>query len=464
LFNILPENSDFTMTGGYVNVSMDIRGSITDPEFFGSARGTSLRVKVPNYITQELRPIPFTVTIEGNEMNFGPVPVAVGKGAGTAKGWFLIDRWIPDTFSIDITVPRESPVPYGFDINGFVARGDASGNLNFSMENLCFDISGDLYANNTEMGVNYDEMVNRQENTFSDGKIPCVVDLTVNTGPVVEFVYPNSRIPILRANPDMGTKIHITVDSLARQFSLVSDIKIRRGEIYYLERSFYVRSGLLVFRENELRFDPRLTARAEIRDHTDNGPVTISMIVDNAPLLSFTARFESNPALSQMEILALLGQNVPGAQQDENAAAVQRAFLSSGSEIATNFIVGRQMGQIEQQIRNFMRLDMFNVRTQIIQNALFRALQSPVDRTSSLGNYFDNTTVFGGKYIGQDMFVQGMLSMRYDASKDTFVLAPEIGIEMQNPLFGIRWDFSPTHPESWYVNDNSITFTWSKSF
>jgi hypothetical protein len=465
LFSILPEISDFTMTGGYVNASVDIRGSITDPEFFGYARGTSLRIRVPNYITQELRPIPFTVTIEGNEMNVGPVPVAVGKGAGIVKGWFRIDRWIPDTFSIDIVVPRESPIPYGFDINGFIARGDAAGDLNVSMENRRFDISGNMNANNTELGLNFDEMANqRGEDPFSSGKTPFVVDVTISTGPVVEFVYPNSRLPILKANPDMGTKIHVTVDSLARQFSVISDIKIRGGEIFYLERSFYIRSGLLVLRENELRFAPRLTARAEIRDYTDNGPVTISMIVENAPLLSFAARFESTPVLSQMEILALLGQNVPGAQPEESAASIQRAFLNSGSEIATNFIIGRQMGYLEQQIRNFTRLDMFSVRTQVVQNALFRALQSPVDRTSGVGNYFDNTTVFGGKYIGQDMFVQGMLSMRYDANRDAFVLAPDFGIEMQNPLFGIRWDFAPTHPENWYVNDNSITLTWSRSF
>jgi len=465
LFNMLPENSDFYMTGGYVSASLEIKGSITDPEFYGSARGTSLRIKVPNYMSQEIRPIPFNVTIDGNEINFGPVSVTSGKGAGTVKGWFLIDRWIPNTFSIDISVPRESPVPYAFDMNGFVARGDAAGNLNFSMENLRFDVSGDLYANNTEMGVNYEEMANQKgKDPFSGGKIPCVVDLAVSTGPIVEFIYPNSRLPIIRANPDMGTKIHITVDSLARQFSLVSDIKIRRGEIFYLERNFYIRSGLLVFRENEMRFSPRLTARAEIRDHTDNGPVTISMIVDNAPLLSFTARFESNPVLSQMEILAMLGQNVPGAEPDENAASVQKAFFNSGSEIATNYIMGRQLGQLEHQVRSFTRLDMFSVRTQFVQNAMYRALQSPVDRTNGVGNYFDNTTVFGGKYIGQDMFVQGMLSMRYDAIKESFVLAPDIGFELQNPLFGIRWDFTPTHPESWYVNDNSITFTKSFSF
>jgi hypothetical protein len=79
LFNILPENDEFYMTGGYVNASLDIKGSITDPEFYGSARGTSLRIRVPNYISQEIRPIPLNVTIDGNEINFGPVSVASGK-------------------------------------------------------------------------------------------------------------------------------------------------------------------------------------------------------------------------------------------------------------------------------------------------------------------------------------------------------------------------------------------------
>jgi hypothetical protein len=94
-------------------------------------------------------------------------------------------------------------------------------------------------------------------------------------------------------------------------------------------------------------------------------------------------------------------------------------------------------------------------------------MQQPVDRTGRIGNYFDNTTVFGGKYIGQDMFVQGMLSLRYDGQNTSFgglTLRPDIGIELQNPLFSIRWDFSPMHPENWYINDNSITLMWSRTF
>jgi hypothetical protein len=472
LWALLPRNPDVLLTGGYVTASVNIQGSLIDPEFFGTARGSSVRIRVPRFVTQDIRPIPFTVAIEGNEMQFGPLPATVGSGAGTVNGWFRFDRWIPNIFSIDIQVPRETPIPFGFDITGFLAHGSAAGKLNLSMENLIFDISGDLYANDTELSLNSDEITQAQAaggNLFADTLFPTVVNLNVSTGPVVEFLWPSSDFPILRATPDMGTRVRVTSDSLSRQFSVTSDIKIRGGEIFYFERSFYIRSGTLTFRENEMRFNPLLTARAEVRDRNEDGPVTISMIVDNAPLLSFNARFESNPSLSQMEIFALLGQNLTGTPQvDETTGTevVQRA-LSSTADLLAQFVVIRQL---ERQIRNFTRLDMFSVRTQLLQNAVFNFIglqQNPVDRIAGVGNYFDNTTVFLGKYIGQDLFVQAMLPMRYDANKTTmgglrFDL--DVGVELQNPLFTIRWDFVPTHPENWYVNDNSITVSKSWSF
>jgi hypothetical protein len=471
LFALLPEKTTIFLAGGYVNASVDIKGSLSDPEFFGRARGTSLRFMVPSYIPMEMRPIPFNVAIEGNEIRFGPVPASVGKGAGTVSGKFLIDRWIPNIFSIDITVPRETPIPYSFQISSFTAKGDTSGKMNISMENLTLDISGDLYVNNTLLGINYNEITKSQrQEPFSKTDTHSVVDLMINTGPVVEFIYPNSRIPILRANPDIGTKLHVTADTLAKQFSLTSDIKIRGGEIFYFERSFYIRSGLLVLRENELRFAPRLTARAEVRDRNENGPVTISMIVDNAPLLDFTPRFEASPSLSQMEILALMGQSITGNQVDENT---NRAFFNSATDVFAQFMV---MQRFEKPIRNLFNLDMFSVRTQFLQNMLFTEMgypRQPVDSIGKVGNYFDNTTISLGKYIGQDMFLQSVFSMRYDANRANFggmtVQPPDIRLELQGPVvnnysFRISWDFVPEHPENWWVNDNSITLTLTRSF
>jgi hypothetical protein len=163
-----------------------------------------------------------------------------------------------------------------------------------------------------------------------------------------------------------------------------------------------------------------------------------------------------------------------GNQQNEDENAMQRAFLSSTTDLLTQVTFVRQL---ERQIRNFMGLDMFSVRTQFLQNLVFTAsglMPQPVDRMGGVGNYiFNNTTVFGGKYIGQNIFIQGMLSMRYDENKSSIgglTFEPDIGLELQGPImfnnynFLIRWAFVPMHPENWYVNDNSITLTWSKSF
>jgi hypothetical protein len=468
LWELVPPVPELALTGGYVKASLDIRGSLDDPEFFGMARGTSVGLRVPNFITRDIRPIPFNIVLDGNEIRFGPIPATVGGGAGIVEGWFRFDRWIPNIFSIDIHVPRDTPIPFGFDLTGFLAQGDASGRLQLSMENLVFGISGELYANNTEIGFNTDE-INRLEgpDIFSQGLLPVTLNLEISTGPTVEFLWPSSDFPILRANPDMGTVVRVSADTQTKLFTLNSDVKIRSGEIFYFERSFYIRQGTLSFHENELQFAPRLTARAESRDRTNEGPVTISMIVENAPLLSFTARFESNPPLSQMEIFGLLGQNLTGTDVDESTGGIQRAFLNSSSDLLAQFTVVRRL---ERYVRNFLHLDMFSIRTQLLQNAVFMAAglrQNPVDRNSGVGNYFDNTTVFFGKYIGADMFIQSMLSFRYDENKTTsggLNFEPDIGVELQSPLFNIRWDFIPAHPENWYIDDNSITLLWSKSF
>ena len=459
LWHFVPVKTDVSFSGGFVSAELEIRGPLGDPEFFGRARGSSLRIQVPAYISQDILPIPFSVIIEGNEMTFGPVPAAVGGGAGIVSGWFRFDRWIPNVFSMDIQVSPETPVPFDFDITGFLAHGDVSGALKLSMEDMIFGVTGDLTANNTEISLDTDEIIRAQgTDMFADIWNPVVLNIKVTTGKKVEFLWPNAEFPILQANADMGTYVTVTTDTLARRFSLTSDVKIRSGEIFYFERSFYIREGSLSFRENEIQFEPRISVRAEVRDRTNEGPVTISMIVENAPLLSFTARFESSPPLSQMEIFALLGQNLTG--------AYDRPFMNSTTDILAQFSVVRRL---ERQIRDLLRLDMFSVRTQVLQNAVFQAagLRDRVDRINGVGNYFDNTTVFLGKYIGRDMFVQSMVSIRYDKNKTTLgglSFEPDIGVELESPLFNIRWDFIPTHPENWYVNDNSITLTWTRSF
>jgi hypothetical protein len=478
LWRFIPRKDIINFTGGFVLASVQIKGPLGDPEFFGVARGNSLRIQVPQYIAADIEVVPVTVVLEGNEMAFGPIPARVGSGAGTASGWFRFDRWIPNIFSLDITVPQESSIPFGVDMMGIMAKGSTWGRLNLSMEDYILTVTGDLTGHDTEITLDTRQLASGQFGTFNTtSKVSVVADINIHTGRKVEFAWPFAELPLVRTYADVGSSVRITSDVASGRYSVVGDVDLRSGEIFYFQRSFYIREGMLVFNENEVQFEPRLTARAEIRDRTDEGPVTIRMIIENAPIMDFTARFEADPSLSQFDIFSLLGQNLTGIPLGDDGSGGQRAFLSASSDILAQFNVVRRF---ERHIRDFLRLDMFSIRTQVLQNAVFQAtgLQNPVDRNGGVGNYFDNTTVFLGKYIGSNMFAQAMLSLRYDENQTEIgalsakglslggglYLEPDIGLEIRGSTFGVRWDFIPRHLENMFIDDHSFTLTWRWSF
>ncbi|MDR1839897.1 MAG: translocation/assembly module TamB [Treponema sp.] len=482
LWNLTSNSKDnFNISGGYITGKMNLSGPVWNPEFSGTGRATSLSLQVPNYISEDIKPVPFDILAEGYEVIFGPVAAASGSGGGYVDGWFRFEYWIPRNIGLDISIPRENPIPYKTGVAGLVADGIASGKLNLeaNLNDRVIEIAGDLFVNDTGMSIDVGKITATMEDSDSDNRLASLVEITITTGPTLEFLWPNTNTPILRINPETGTVFKVSYDSQAAQYSVVGDIKIRSGEIYYLDRFFYIRQGNLIFRENERQFNPILNVRAETRDRSNSGPVTISMVVENQPLLSFVPRFESTPSLTQLELYSILSQN-PNIQ-GENTDMTQRFLLTSSTELMSNIFAGSEifsymgfMRQFERRARNLLHLDMLSVRTKFFQNAvatsgysMLGANGSNVDRMFRVGNYFDNTTVFIGKYIGQDMFVYGTLAMKYDENSTRFggiKIEPDIGLEMQSPYFSIRWSFYPYHPENWWVDDHSITLLWSKKY
>jgi hypothetical protein len=466
LWRFIPYSDTVVFSGGIVAASVRVAGSFEDPEFYGTARGTSVRIVVPEYLPEPIRPVPTNFVFSGKEIVFGPVDAIVGKGGGKVSGWFRFDQWIPNIFNIDIQVPSETPIPYSFDISGFLAGGLASGKLVLSMENNILSIDGDLTAHDTEMSFNAGEMAameDRRALASNDSKVSVITNLNIRTGRRVEFFWPSADFPVLQANADMGTGIFVTSDSMAKRFTINGDVRLRSGEIFYLERNFYIREGTLFFRENEVDFDPKISARADIRDQAEIGPVTISMIIDNAPLRSFSPRFVSTPPLSQLEIYSLLGQTPQGEGEQRNLAA------SVAMDSLAQFTV---INRLQRQVRNFLGLDMLSMRTQLLQNFVFQAAGSQFSGNTSdspyrLGNYFDNTTVFLGKFIGTDLFGEAILSFKYDENKIDWgglVLEPELGFELRNPLFDIQFNMVLQHPENLFIDDVSFSLVWRRSY
>ncbi len=462
LFKIIPDfvKNIIDVPTGFVDASIAVKGPLDEPEFFGTALGTSIRISLPKFLTADIGPTPLLVTLEGTEMSFGPITTRVGGGWAEVSGNFIFNGWIPDTFTIDILVDKEHPIPYGFAADVLRVRGNASGRLLVNMEGTEFTIEGDLTAHDTILTTDESEGGINNASGMDQNLSYALIDLNISAGPRVEFIFPNEAFPAVNAYASLGSRINVLADTRTGDFSLTGNVGIRGGEIFYINRSFYIREGEVEFDETQSDFDPLITARANITEISQDGPVTISLVLDRAPVISFTPRFESNPPLSQIDIMTLLGQGSPSESADP------MAFFSL---IADTIQQTTLRQRLQRSIRDFFGLDMFSARTPFLQNALFLMTGLDVPSTSSfnIGNYFDNTSVYIGKYLSEDVFVQAMASLRYDERVDEFGglrIEADIGFELNSPLADIRFNIVPLDLENMLVDDVSLTLGWKWTF
>jgi hypothetical protein len=436
-------------TAGFALADIHISGNILDPGMYGIARGYGVKMAVPDFLSVEIGPTPVTLHLRDSEMSFEPVLTSVGTGEAFVTGSFYFDRWVISDYNLNIEASVNKPVPYAVDVVGISASGLASGTISLTLNDASnLSITGNITGSNSTITM---DMLSPEEQQAAidalagNGDVIVQTDLTIRADKKVEFLWPNKDNPVLRATADAGDSFRITGDTLSGKSSMVGNIGLRGGELFYFQRSFYIREGELVFRENEINFDPHISVVAETRDLSDEGQVTISIIIDNQSLLSFTPVIQSSPPLSQVEILSILGNTMTGSVDEETDRYI-RPFLASTTDVIAQFLLIRR---VETRLRDLLHVDMFSARTQALQNAIFATMFTPEERegqTTSAWNYFDNTTLFVGKYITQNMFVQSMVSTVYDRNQienNGLSFNVFLGIELSSPLFDIRAEMSP---------------------
>jgi hypothetical protein len=265
-----------------------------------------------------------------------------------------------------------------------------------------------------------------------------------------------------------STPISVSADTSTGLWNVKGDIVLRGGEVSYLSRNFYLKQGRLILDETQNKFDPVVTVRAETREHDSNGePITISLSAISQNVSRFNAVLSSSPAKSEKEIMDILGQIVKG---DSSSVS---GLLVAGVDYGVNATVLRK---IEGALRDLWNFDIFSVRTTILQNSLMQGLNinSKSENDSVIGNLFNNSTVYIGKYFGSDIYADALLHWSYDSAKANsgdgtgsgLVFQPEIGLEFAAPFANIRWNFAPDLGEfkqSW-TQATSITLSWRISF
>lgn len=453
---------------GVIRGDMDITGAPNDPQFNGDfiAENFSGRIK---YIKEKVQPFTTRITVREKEAMVDPVTVSVGEGSAELGGGFGFDRWNLDSLDITVKASREKPVPMLFRTgsSGLNVDGFAYGLFKFALRSDESLITGNLTAQNC--------VITLEEGTggpVEQPAIPLMVDLDLSTGRRVEFLWPRKNFPILQAFIDTEQKINVKYDSMTSKFQLKGEVDLKSGELYYFQRSFYIEEGTITFNEDENKFDPLLLVDAQIREVDNSGrPVTISLLVDNELLSSFTPRFESSPQLTTVEIASILGTNL-NTQFNQNQGNLTSALMLTG-DLFSQFSIVRSF---EQQMKDVFKLDLFSIRTQMIQNVILERvlnqnITSDPEVGASLGQYLDNTTLFLGKYLGNDLFLEALVQIQQDPVvagdfvQDELDLSMEVGLEWKTPFFLLNFSVSPDFVDPMNSLENtSLGFSWDFSY
>jgi hypothetical protein len=425
-------------------------------------------------VAEPIEPFSTTFTLNEKECIIEPVRIRAGKGRAVLSGGFSFDRWTPSDIRIDVSTVEDTGIRTVLRLegSGLFIDGYGLGDFSVLVQESMTRIEGDLRIKDCVITLEDKTVTPAAEASAA----AFVVDLQIETGPRVEFLWPRQQFPILSAYMETGQNISIYYNSLDERFRLTGEVGIKGGEVYYFQRSFYLKDGTITFNETEESFNPLLNARAEIKEIDMTGhPVTISLIVDNEPLKSFTPRFESNPQLSTVEIAQILGTNIYGAPGDQQLNLTSALLLTG--DIFSQFSVVRSF---ENQVKEAFNLDLFSLRTQLVQNIILdRVGQEEIEtteeenirQTDPLDRYLDNTTLFLGKYLGNDLFLEAMLQIRQrptyvgELQDEELDFSMEVGLEWKTPLFLLNLSVIPdfTDPQE-SLKNTRFGLSWDYSY
>ncbi len=466
VINLLTGSEIIKFTAGSAKGRLRITGPFNDPDYLGqlSATDTVIDFALSPSVTDKTSGL---LVFRGKSFTLEPVSTKAGSALVSAEGIFYIDHWLPNAFELSFDVsgrafddPRLKTPPglwIKYRFGPVLTDGFARGRLDLHVSPQTIRLQGDILLDSCRIAID-------QSRTEEAVEIPISVDLNLKTGKRVEFFWPSINFPVIRTYAKQGHIMTVSTDQETNSFSLSGKIDIRGGEIFYFDRSFYLKEGNISFVESYEEFDPRIKALAEIRERDENNEeIKIYLQVDNR-LSQFSPRFFSEPSRPDTEILSLIGGSLANRFQ-ESGFGVSAVYLTS--DVVSQFGILRPF---ERAVREVLKLDLFTIRTQLVQNVLIDKILG--EKTiGNVVNPLDNTTLSLGKYLGTDLFLE--MVVRFQAANVTesglytesrVQTEGEINFEWATPFFLLEWSFAPKHPEDLFLTDNSLGLRWSYSY
>lgn len=450
LLNDLLQTTAVEIRAGSAAGTLRVRGTLNDPDLYGILQATGVIVDSP-LITQRVGPVAFPVIFDEKDLTLERTRPERGVAPLEVSGTVRMGQWTPIAYDLGVRTTTAAGVPVDYRFGPVSIAGTAHGGVRISGDQLGTRIAGEVGASAARVFIAAAGSPAARE--------PLTVDLAVATGRGVELTWPAEDLPILNMLVDTDQAVSIRYDGFTGDYSVVGDVALRGGDLFFIDRTFYLRDGMVSFTEDEARFDPTVTVRAETRERSQNADgssETLRVYVDVDSRLSMfepqNARISSDPPRPLPELRGLLGAPFGnGASEDVDLLALAGGAVSQFGLV----------GPMERGMRESFGLDLFSIRTDVLSNLM----RAPLDLANSRPELRTSSTeIVVGKFIGDDLFFEGRMQVESGNASATSALgALELSMEWATPFFLLEWSLLPsltTDPSSILFPGNEVSLSW----
>ncbi|MCR4676538.1 MAG: translocation/assembly module TamB [Sphaerochaetaceae bacterium] len=469
---------------GTVNGELLVKGPVNNLSLYGLLTIQKMEFDIFYFPDQILTLSNLNIVLHDNVVSITPTPLI---GHSSADG-----RYYKATFKMEATLgpsglesmeglisePDEymdfwMPTYLGPDAGEIDVRGDVRGNVILWVRNGVFGIDLDINSKNFIVDFELPPM----PKWFYELAVYCSINLKLETGKNMEFFYPTIDNSFINFTLSENQTIEMQYDSETENIKIDGNIDFKSGRISYLNNDFVITEGNLELKSSSTgALDMGLNLTARLREYADGTRYEIYLILQDATLDNIAPRFESLPALSENEIIKILGQSIiPTTETGVTVSSIASAAVAATDAIQNlGILESNDSFSVARSIRESLGLDVFSIRSNLLGNIVALALPGSASNGKNLSlmaRYLDGTSIYVGKYINDLVFARATLLLKADNKNtsdsggnfltDDLNLDIEFSFDWENPM----GSFSVfTHPGELSVFDilDTIGFSFSK--
>jgi len=431
---------------------------IIDPAIDGAFELDNFYLSVPDFLSSPIGPVTEPLYFTGRTMELSQSAVSCGEGVARVSLESSLHGGIPDDVRISVRTSDEGLVPVAARLLGLDIKGLAKADLVIEANKDRSKINGAITMTAGDI-VLTTGVTKLKGSKFKPSNFSGSLDLAVSKS--VKLYFPDKQVPVIYGQADPSSRLQVAFDQSRGEYSLKGNVMLRGGSLFYIQRNFYLKQATIGFDEDAYQFDPKISLEAETRTNSDSGLVVVTLRAVDSSLFKLALTLESVPSLSESTIQQLLGQQLIGGT-GEGAVDLGRVLVENSDLIPTLNVASI----FERNLQELLGLDLFVVRSQVFQRWLYDlsglyALSGLITETT-LADYLEGTAIVGGKYIGDKLFFQAMLTMVSDplASTSSLSLNSDISLEWKAPHFTLNWSIQPENLDSLFIEDQSFSFSW----